>query len=115
MEKIFCVMSTSQCAEIYHDPTAYIEAKVERELRKKRIVESFVCFKIYPNESSSRKFCGTAKLHKVPNNGSFEQLPIRPIISNIKTGTYDLAKYLSQVNRNILSRMVRHSQKGSRK
>ena len=78
-------------------------------------MESFVCFKIYPNESSSRKFYGTAKLHKVPNNGSFEQLPIRPIISNIKTGTYDLAKYLSQVNRNILSRMVRHSQKGSRK
>ena len=66
----------------------------------------FVCCKTYPNKSSSRKFYGTVKLHKVPNNGSFEQLPIRPIISNIRTGTYDLAKYLAQVNRNILSRMV---------
>ena len=44
-----------------------------------------------------RKFYGTAKLHKVSHNSTVEQLPFRPIISNIGTATHDLAKYLTQL------------------
>ena len=51
----------------------------------------------YPTGSSPGKFYGTAKLHKVPNDGTVEQLSLRPIISNIGTATYDLAKYLAQL------------------
>ena len=65
--------------------------------------------------SSPGKFHGTVKLHKVSNNSTVEQLPLRPITSNIRTATYGLAKYLAQLlkesqkHRNILSRIVRHS------
>ena len=98
MEKFLSILSTSQFAEIDHDPTAYIEGNVQRTLRKiKNKLSLFVYFKIYPTGPSPRKFYGTAKLHKVPNNSTVEHLPLRPIISNIRTATYDLAKYLAQL------------------
>ena len=43
------------------------------------------------------KFYGTAKLHKVPNNSTVQQLPFKPIIYNNGTATYDLAKYLAEL------------------
>ena len=98
MEKCLTILSTSKFAEINHDPTAYIEGKVQRTLRKiKSKLPSFVYSKIYPTGSSPGKFYGTAKQHKVPNNSTIEHLPLRPIISNIGTATYDLAKYLAQL------------------
>ena len=98
MEKCLSILSTSQFAEMDHDPTAYIEGKVRRALRKiKNKLPSFVYSKIYPTGSSPGKFYGTAKLHKVSSNSTVEQLPLRPIISNIGTATYDLAKYLAQL------------------
>ena len=96
MEKCLSILSTSQFAEIDHYPTAYIEEKVQRTLRKiKSKLPSFVYSKIYPTGSSAGKFYGTAKLHKVSNNSTVEHLPLRPIISNIGTVTYDLTKYLA--------------------
>ena len=53
--------------------------------------------KIYPTWSSPGKFYGAAKLHKAPKNDTVEQLPLRTIISNIGTVTYNLAKYLAQL------------------
>ena len=63
----------------------------------KNKLPSFVHSKIYPTGSSPGKFYGTAKLHKFSNNSTVEHLPLRPIISNIGTATYDLAKYLAQL------------------
>ena len=40
---------------------------------------------------------GTAKLHKLKDNGTVEDLPLRPVISTIGTATYELAKYLVQI------------------
>ena len=40
------------------------------------------------------QFYGLAKIHKLKVNQGFYDLPLRPIISNIGTATYDLAKYL---------------------
>ena len=98
MEKCLSILSTSQFAEINHDTTTYIEGKVQRTLIKiKNKLPPFVYSKIYPPGSLPRKFYGTAKLHNVPNNGTVEQLPLRLIISNIRTATYDLAKYLAQL------------------
>ena len=98
MEKCLSSLSTSQFAEIDHDPTAYIEGKVQRILRKiKSKLQSFIYSKIYPTGSSPGKFYGTAELHNVSNNSTVEHLPLRPIISNIGTATYDLAKYLAQL------------------
>ena len=41
-------------------------------------------------------FYGTAKKHKTPVNGTVNNLPLRPIISNIGTTSYHLAKYLAK-------------------
>ena len=41
-------------------------------------------------------FYGNAKLQKLPNNGTVDQLLLRPIIFNTEASTYDLAKYLNQ-------------------
>ena len=38
---------------------------------------------LYPSGSSPGKFYGTVKIHKVPKNGNIDQLPIRPIASNL--------------------------------
>ena len=99
MEKCLSILSTSKFAEIDHDPTAYIEGKVQRTLSKiKNKLPSFVYSNIYPTGSSPGKFYGTAKLHKVSNNSTVEHLPLRPITSNIGImTTYDLAKYLAQL------------------
>ena len=86
MEKCLSILSTSQFAEIDHDPTAYIEGKAQRTLRKiKNKLPSFVYSNIYPTGSSPGKFYGTAKLHKVSNNSTVEHLPLRAVISNIRT------------------------------
>ena len=63
---------------------------------KKRLL-SFVYSKSCLTVSSPVKFYGTAKLHKVPNNSTVQQLPFKPIISNNGTTTYDLAKYLAEI------------------
>ena len=38
------------------------------------------------------------KVHNLPENGNLDQLPIRPIASNIGTTTYQLAKYLAKLS-----------------
>ena len=53
--------------------------------------------KLYPTVSCPGKFHGTAKLYKLPDNGKIDDVPIRPIVSNIKTATYQLAKHISKV------------------
>ena len=53
--------------------------------------------KIYPNGSAPGKFYGTTKKHKVPVNGTINDLPLRPIISNIGTASYQLANYLAKL------------------
>ena len=52
---------------------------------------------LYPSGSSPGKFYGTVKIHKVPGNGNIDQLPIRPIVSNLNTATYQLTKHLSKI------------------
>ena len=71
---------------------------MQRTLRKIKIkLPSLAYSKIYPTGSSPGKFYGAAKLHKAPKNDTVEQLPLRTIISNIGTVTYNLAKYLAQL------------------
>ena len=53
--------------------------------------------KLYPIGSCPGKFYRTVKLHKLPANGKIDDIPIRPIVSNINTATYQLVKHLSKV------------------
>ena len=52
---------------------------------------------LYSSGSSPGKFYGTAKIHKVSGNGNIDQLPIRSIVSNLNTATYQLAKHFSKI------------------
>ena len=36
-------------------------------------------------------------VHEISENNTVDELPIRPIVSNIGTATYDLAKYLAKL------------------
>ena len=48
------------------------------------------------NLQSLKKY-GTAKIHKLPVKGGINELPIRPIVSNLNTATYNLVKCLSKL------------------
>ena len=52
---------------------------------------------LYPSGSSPGKFYNTAKIHKVSKHVNINQLPIRPIASNLNTATFDLAKELLMI------------------
>ena len=54
-------------------------------------------YELYPTGSFPGNFYGTAKLHRLPINGTVHDIPIRPIVSNIGTASYNLAKYLPKV------------------
>ena len=65
--------------------------------KRKNKLPLYVYSKIYPTGSLPGKLYQTAKLHNVSNSSTDEHLPLRPIISNSRTATYDLAKYLAQL------------------
>ena len=52
---------------------------------------------IYLTGLSPGKLYGTAKIHKLSDRDGIEKLPIRPIISNLNTAAYHLAKYLAKL------------------
>ena len=55
-------------------------------------------FKKYSLKSSNpSKFYGTAKIHKLSYNDTIDQLPLRPIVSNIGAASYCLSKYLAKL------------------
>ena len=52
---------------------------------------------IYPSCSFTTKFYGTAKIHIMSSNDNVQHLPIRSILSNIGTTTYQFSKYLGSL------------------
>lgn len=46
--------------------------------------------------SNPGRFYGTAKLDKLPTYHTIEELPIRPVVSNVGTASYRLEKYLAK-------------------
>ena len=98
IETCLSIINSSQFLQVDKDPTASTEKKLQRTLRKiKDKILALLYSKIYPTRSSPGRFYGTAKLNKVKDNGTVEDLTLRPIISIIRTDTYELAKYLDQI------------------
>ena len=80
------------------DPTKTFETKIQQVLRKiKSKVSEQVYNRLYPTGSCPGKFYETAKIHKFPLNGNADDVPLRSIVSNIDTATYNLAKFLSKL------------------
>ena len=74
-----------------------LKVKYNKLRKVKNRLSSKEYYQLYPTGSCAGKFYGTAKIHKLPPNGFIDNLPLRPIISNIGTASYQLAKYLAKL------------------
>ena len=98
IEKCYEILDKEQFKKLEKDPTKTIEGKVQRSLRKiKEKLNKNEYKQLYPSGSSPGLFYGTAKIHKLKKEEGINDLNLRPIISNIGTATYELAKYLSKI------------------
>ena len=83
------ILNTEQLQKLDIDPTKPIEVKIQRAVRKiKSHLSNQEYMRIYPTGSAPGKFYGMVKKHKIPVNGTINDLPLRPIISNIGTASY---------------------------
>ena len=97
LEKCLTLLNSEQFVRLNEDPAKTNERKLQRMLRKiKPDLTDQEYKRLYPSGSAPGKFYGTAKLHKISINDDVDKLLIRPIISNIGTPTYQLAKYLAK-------------------
>ena len=97
-EKCISLLSSNQFIHIPNDPIKSLKSKVKRtqwKIRSKLFEQEYK--KLYPTGSCPGKFYGIAKIHKLSVNGGINELTIRPIVSNLNTSTYNLAKYLSKL------------------
>ena len=97
-EKCLMILEKDNFKTLDHEVTKKTKEKIQRILRKMKIrlsPQEYLC--LYPSGSCPEKFYGTAKVHKISENDTVDELPIRPIVSNIGTATYDLAKYLAKL------------------
>ena len=95
--KCLAPLNSEQFVKLNQEPTAITERKVQRILQKikQKLLEE-VYQKLYPTGLSPGKFYGTAKIHKLQPNQGIDELPLRPIISNINTATCELTRYLAK-------------------
>ena len=92
------LLQTNKFMKLNHDLTKSIEGKIQRILRKvKNRLLSKEYNQLYPTGSCLGKFQDTTKIHKLPSNGFIDNLPLTPIISNIGSASYQLAKYLAKL------------------
>ena len=83
------ILETNQFTNLNHDPTKSVEEKTQRLLRKfKSKLSQKEYYQLYPTGSCAGKFYRTSKIHKLPPDGNISNLPLRPIISNIGTASY---------------------------
>ena len=100
-DKCLAILNTEKFVQLQKDPTSFLERKVQCTLRKiKHKLPTDVYAKLHPTGSFPEKFYGTAKVHKSAKlaiDNTVEELPLRPIVSNLNTATYQLARYLAKI------------------
>ena len=97
--KSFQFLDGRQFNKLDHDPTKSFQGKVQRCLLKmKKVFDKNTYKRLYPSSSQPGLFFGLAKIHKLRENSNIvDDLPIRPVISNIGTATYEISKYLANL------------------
>ncbi|XP_043202155.1 uncharacterized protein LOC122370546 isoform X1 [Amphibalanus amphitrite] len=91
LRKLSGILSdTTKFQKIKEDPTKKLKAKVNRDIKSANAVIDGVHFQTIVGEFTPGYLYGTVKTHK---NGN----PLRPIISQVSTSTYKLAKRLNQL------------------
>ena len=81
------------------DPTDSFQKLVQRTLLKMKNKFTTNEYKrLYPSASRPGLYFGMAKVHKLQNGSrDINQLPLRPVISNIGTATYEISKFLANL------------------
>ena len=99
IKKCESLIHNDKFKKLSKDSTVKLEGQVQRALRKiKACLVDNEYRKLYPQGSKPAQFYTTAKFHKVPNNSTnIDDLPFRPIVSNIGSATYDTSKYLAKL------------------
>ena len=98
IEKCSNILTSDQFKVFENDPTKTLESKIQRVLRKiKHAVDEKLYNRLYPTSSKPGSFYGTAKVHKLKEREGVDKLTLRPIISNIGTATYEIARYLAEL------------------
>ena len=98
MKKCLDMLNNDNFIKLTDDPTKSIEGKIQRAIRKiKSKLSKDEYNKIYSTGSASGKLYGTANVHIMAENDNIDNLPLRPIISNIGTTFYHLAKHLAKL------------------
>ena len=96
-QKCLTMLNDNQFQIVQQDQTSTIERKIQDMVRKIKGKLSKKEYRtVYPTGSSPAKMYGTAKVHKLKTN-NVDDLPLRPIISNVGTASYHLAKYLAKL------------------
>ena len=97
-EKCLNLLNTDSFIQLDNGPTKAIEGKIQRficKIRNNLTKQEYS--RLYPTGSSPGKLWGTAKRHKLKKGSSVDDLPLRPIISNVGTASYQLAKHLEKL------------------
>ena len=98
VEKCLSILDTNQSIKLHKNPTSSYESKIQRTLRKiKSKLSTEEYKKLYPTGSNAGRFYGNVKVHKIERNDKVDKLPLRPIVPNIGTASYQLAKYLAKL------------------
>ena len=98
MKKCLDMLNNDNFIKLTDNPTKSIEGKIQRAIRKiKSKLSKDEYNKIYSTGSASGKLYGTANVHMMAENDNIDNLPLRPIISNIGTAPYHLVKHLAKV------------------
>ena len=86
---------TSKLEKLNEYPPLKREASLQRFLRKlkqKNFFNEIECNKLYPSGCAPARTYGTPKMHQFSSSDSFPKL--RPIVSSIRTFSYNLASFL---------------------
>ena len=80
------------------DPTKSFQRQVQETLLSmKKKFSKKLYKKLYPSSSRPGLYYGLAKVHKLKGSNDVNRLPMRPVISNIGTATYELSKHLADL------------------
>ena len=97
-EKCSNILTSDQFKVFENDHTKTLESKLQRVLRKiKHVVDKKLYKRLYPTSAKPISVYGTAKVHKLKERERVDKLTLRPIISNIGTATYEIARYLAEL------------------
>ena len=92
------MLNNDNLIKLTDDPAKSIKGKIQREIRKiKTKLSKDEDNEVYLTGSAPGKLYGTAKVHKMAENNSVENLPFRPVISNICIASYHLVKHLPKL------------------